>query len=65
MDTVDRLRDTAPRPIRKLQRRLMPFLLLMYVLAFLDRTNIGFARDAFQHDTAVGDAAYAFGASSL
>ncbi|WP_216599919.1 MFS transporter [Sphingomonas sp. AP4-R1] len=56
-------RDDGGLPIGKLQRRLMPFLLLMYILAFLDRTNVGFARDAFQHDTAIGDAAYAFGAS--
>lgn len=41
----------------------MPFLLLMYILAFLDRTNVSFARDAFQRDTAIADAAYAFGAS--
>ena len=42
--------------------RLVPFLLLMYVLAFLDRTNIGFAKQAFQASLGVSDAAYAFGA---
>jgi MFS family permease len=56
-------RDDGGLPIGKLQRRLMPFLLLMYILAFLDRTNVGFARDAFQRDIAISDAAYAFGAS--
>lgn len=55
--------EAQPLPIAKLQRRLMPFLLLMYVLAFLDRANVSFARDAFQADTGIGDAAYAFGAS--
>jgi hypothetical protein len=49
--------------VAKVTRHLMPLLLLMYVLAFLDRTNIGFAKDAFEADTGVGDAAYAFGAS--
>ena len=44
------------------RRRLVPFLLLMYVLSFLDRANIGFAKQAFQVSTGVSDAAYAFGA---
>ncbi|KAB7627738.1 MFS transporter [Verminephrobacter eiseniae] len=42
--------------------RLVPFLLLMYVLAFLDRANIGFAKKAFQLDTGLSDAVFAFGA---
>ena len=48
--------------VAKVTRRLLPFLLLMYVLSFLDRANIGFAKKAFQADTGVGDAAYALGA---
>src|SRR5258708_32930691 len=51
------------RILPKLDLRLMPTLLVMYVLAFLDRTNIGFARAGFQADAGIGDAAYAFGAS--
>ncbi|MDE1181589.1 MFS transporter [Paraburkholderia sp.] len=47
---------------RKVMRRLLPFLLLMYVLAFLDRANIGFAQKALQHDTGLSNAAFAFGA---
>jgi len=43
-------------------RRLLPFLLLMYMLAFLDRANIGFAQKALQHDTGLSNAAFAFGA---
>ena len=46
----------------KVMRRLLPFLLLMYVLAFLDRANIGFAQKALQHDTGLSNAAFAFGA---
>lgn len=42
--------------------RLVPFLLLMYVLAFLDRANIGFAKKAFQLDTGISDAMFALGA---
>jgi len=34
----------------------------MYVLSFLDRANVGFAKKAFQLDTGLSDVAYAFGA---
>lgn len=49
--------------ISKVTKRLLPFLLLMYVLAFLDRANVGFAKKAFQADTGLSDAAFALGAS--
>lgn len=49
--------------ISKVTKRLLPFLLLMYVLAFLDRANVGFAKKAFQADTGISDAAFALGAS--
>jgi sugar phosphate permease len=48
--------------LAKVSWRLLPFLLLMYIMAFLDRANVGFARQAFQADTGIGDAAFAFGA---
>jgi sugar phosphate permease len=48
--------------VSKVTKRLLPFLLLMYVLSFLDRANIAFAKQAFQADTGISDAVYAFGA---
>lgn len=48
--------------VRRVTRRLIPVLLLMYILAFLDRANLGFAKAAFQADTGLSDAAYALGA---
>jgi sugar phosphate permease len=54
--------DLLDDAIRHARRRLLPFLFLMYVLAFLDRANIGFAKPAFQASTGVSDAAYALGA---
>jgi sugar phosphate permease len=48
--------------IRKSRRRLLPFLVLMYILAFIDRANISFAKNAFQADTGVSNTAFAFGA---
>jgi MFS family permease len=57
---------TAPllaAAVRKAAWRLVPFLLLLYVLAFLDRVNVGYAKPTFLHDTGLGEGAYAFGAS--
>lgn len=48
--------------VRKATWRLLPFLALMLILAFLDRANIGFAKNAYQADTGISDAAYALGA---
>src|SRR3954453_22817452 len=47
---------------RLTRARLVPFLLLMYILSFLDRANIGFAKQAFQASAGISDAAYALGA---
>lgn len=52
-----------PSAIAKSRLRLLPFLILMYVLAFIDRANVGYARALLQADTGLSDAAFAFGAS--
>ncbi len=60
--------DTARRfelselATKKVFRRLIPFLLLMYVIAFLDRSNVSFAQAEFEADFGISAAAYAFGA---
>lgn len=55
--------DEATRSaVRRVVVRLMPFLLLMYVIAFLDRVNIGFAKHDFQVDAGISATAYALGA---
>ncbi|KVC86442.1 MFS transporter [Burkholderia ubonensis] len=56
-------RAAADRAVDKSTRRLIPFLLLMYVLAFLDRANVGFAKQALHDVVGISDAAFAFGAS--
>jgi sugar phosphate permease len=48
--------------IRRAKVRLLPFLLLMYVLSYLDRANIGYAKQAYQLSTGISDAAFALGA---
>src|SRR6201986_2593309 len=51
----------AGRAADKAMRHLLPWLLLMYMLAYLDRANLGFAKNAFQASTGISEAAYAFG----
>lgn len=50
------------RAVRKAAVRLLPFLALMYALAFIDRANVGLAKLAYQADTGLSEAAFAFGA---
>ena len=55
-------RSPLDRATTRARRRLVPFLLLMYVLGFLNRTNIGFAKDALRASAHISNAAYALGA---
>ena len=48
-------------PAARRMVHLLPWLLLMYVLAYLDRANLGFAKNAFQATTGISEASYAFG----
>jgi MFS family permease len=48
--------------ISKAARHLMPMLVLLYFVAFLDRTNVGFAEEALRMDRGVSDGAFALGA---
>ncbi|NAZ75324.1 MFS transporter [Kineococcus sp. T13] len=48
--------------ISKASRRLMPMIVVLYVVAFLDRTNVSFATEALEVDRGISAAAYAFGA---
>src|SRR5262245_23141629 len=57
--------EVLERAIGRTKRRLIPFMLLMYLLCYLDRTNIGFAKQAYQIATGVSDAAFAFGAGAF
>lgn len=47
---------------RKVDLRILPFLFLCYILAYLDRVNVGFAKLQMSADLGLSDAAYAFGA---
>ncbi|NML32763.1 MFS transporter [Paraburkholderia antibiotica] len=47
---------------RKVAWRLVPLLLLCYVVAYLDRVNVGFAKLPMASDLQLSDAVYGFGA---
>ncbi|MCU1574507.1 MAG: transporter [Micrococcaceae bacterium] len=48
--------------ISKAARRLMPMIVILYVVSFLDRTNVGFAQAALSADRGVSAGAFALGA---
>lgn len=50
------------RSISRTVRRLAPCLMLMYVVSFLDRSNIGFAKQALEQSVGISEAIYALGA---
>jgi MFS family permease len=50
------------RTYRKVDARIVPFLFLCYILAYLDRVNVGFAKLQMLKDLSLSDAAFATGA---
>lgn len=47
---------------RKVTLRLVPFLFILYLVAYIDRVNIGFAKLQMGADLGMGDLIYGFGA---
>ena len=54
--------DDTSTLYNKINWRLLPFLLICYLFAYLDRVNIGFAKLQMQSDLGFSDAAYGVGA---
>src|SRR5215472_1676939 len=59
---IDQSASREPAIYAKTRRKLLPFLFTLYVVAYLDRINVGFA--ALQMNRALGlsEAAFGFGA---
>src|SRR5215467_7918850 len=53
----------ADRARRRVLWRLMPFLILIYLLAYIDRSNLGVAKLQMQNDLRFTDATVGLGAS--
>ena len=62
MQHQNHTQDPLASAVRKARLRLAPFLALMFSLAMLDRSNVGFVKQALQLDANIGAAAYALGA---
>src|SRR5205809_7466738 len=54
--------DLEAAVIAKLTRRLLPFLFLLYIVAYLHRINVGFAALQMQKQPGCSDAVYGLGA---
>ena len=54
--------EIAQRARRRIGRRLLPFLFLLYVIAFLDRMNVGAAALQMPHDLGFSDSVIGLGA---
>ncbi len=50
------------RTYRKVTWRIVPFLFLCYIFAYIDRVNVGFAKLQMQQDLGISDAVYGTGA---
>ena len=53
--------DVASVTLRKVTLRLIPFLFLLYIVAWLDRVNVGFAGLQMNSDLGFSSAAFGFG----
>ena len=52
----------AERTLSRVRWRLLPFLGLLYIVSYLDRVNVGFAKLTMNAAIGIDDAMYAFGA---
>ncbi|WP_040262560.1 MFS transporter [Pseudomonas massiliensis] len=54
--------ELETQTIRRVTRRLVPFLILLFVVAFLDRNNVGFAALHMNEDIGISQTIYGLGA---
>src|ERR1700742_2133867 len=50
------------RTVAKVTRRIVPFLIVCYFVAYLDRVNVGFAALTMNHDLGLSQTAFGLGA---
>jgi len=60
---AERSPELGNRTVRKLFWRLLPFLFLLYIVAYLDRINVGFAALQMQKQLHLSDAVYGLAAA--
>jgi ACS family tartrate transporter-like MFS transporter len=62
MSAIAVLPDVGQRATRRIARRLLPFLFVLYVIAFLDRVNVGYAGLEMSRDLGFSDRVFGLGA---
>jgi MFS family permease len=62
-DSPASVNEAEERLYRKVLKRILPLLLLCYVVAYLDRVNVGFAKLQMLDSLGLSDTVYAVGAS--
>jgi sugar phosphate permease len=60
--TINPVQSLETRTFHKVDLRLLPFLFGCYILAYLDRVNVGFAKLQMLKDLSMSEAAFATGA---
>ena len=55
--------ELEKKTVSRLLRRLLPFLFLLYIVAFLDRINVGFAALQMQKQLGLNDRVYGLAAA--
>jgi ACS family tartrate transporter-like MFS transporter len=61
-ESADTIGDLGERTLHKVRRRIMPLIVLLYFVAYLDRNNVGFAKLTMSADIGLSAAAFGLGA---
>jgi ACS family tartrate transporter-like MFS transporter len=59
---ANQLPELGARALRRVRRRVMPLIVLLYFVAYLDRNNVGFAKLTMSEDIGLSASAYGLGA---
>ena len=62
MSSIVELSEVGTRARRQVALRLLPFVFLLYVVAFLDRANVAYAKLTMSPELGFSEAVYGFGA---
>lgn len=54
--------DALASAVAKVKRHVLPLFVIMFIVNYLDRVNIGFVRPHLESDLGISAAAYGFGA---
>jgi sugar phosphate permease len=54
--------NALPAAIARVRRRVVPYMMLLYIVSFLDRANISFAKQAMQASVGISERTYALAA---